>query len=68
MVFSWFGTKPTLPPILESHPTIAFEQLFSDPRISKLENGHTTVIESGEQVFRNCSAIDNLASKSGLAH
>ena len=59
MVFSWFGTKPTLPSILESHPTIAFEQLFSDPRISKLENG-LTVIESGEQLFRNCSAIDSL--------
>ncbi|MCJ1272110.1 hypothetical protein MMC22_012017 [Lobaria immixta] len=57
MVFTWFGIKPTLPPILESHPAIVFKQLFSDPEIYNLEN---TVIESGEQLFRDCSTTDSL--------
>ncbi|MCJ1270847.1 hypothetical protein MMC22_010744 [Lobaria immixta] len=60
MVFTWFGIKPTLPPILESHPTIAFKQLFSDPTIYKLHSGHTTIIESGEQLFGNCDTADSL--------
>lgn len=66
MAFICSGTKPTFTLILQSHPTIVFEQLFSDLGISNLKNGHTTIVESGEQHFRNCSTINCLQVSFGF--
>lgn len=59
MVFTWFRIKPTLPAILQPHPLITLEELFSDPDVLKLDIGPTTVVENGEPVFQDRSTTES---------